>query len=296
MVKVSNQNVVNMFEMLNRMKANGNNNAKNTDNGNTNQNKIRAGKWHREELIFGEELDTYIPFETNIRREIMVRDPYAGVKVLVSHVTTYIYGEPKFLNHVVGVYKELKSERKKAGFIGMRGKNMKGLIAAILYLVILYEEKSRLSIKELIKAVNHVRTDTTVTVTEKMVSQYIIFVKKNLTSFQKNNGNNGATNGGNVLLKPINENIKRLSILLGYSIKSRIDIQKLALKLPDIMLETHMPNTIATGLVYVYATDLGKMPEDYGTQKELMARMSVTRYAMKKISMKMSLYFKNNKL
>lgn len=283
--KVSNQNVVNMFAMLNRMKNNNSNN-----NNENNENKMRAGKWHRNQLIFGEELNTYIPFETNIQREIMVRDPYAGVKVLVSHVTTYIYGEPKFVNHVVGVYKELKTERKKAGFIGMRGKNMKGLIAAILYLVILYEEKSRLTIKELIKAVNHVRTDTTVVVTEKMISQYIIFVKKNLQNFQ--NKNNNENNNGNVLLKPVNENIKRLSILLGYSIKSRIDIQKLALKLPGTMLETHMPNTIATGLVYLYATDLGAMPEEYGTQKELLARMNVTRYAMKKISLKMSTHFK----
>jgi hypothetical protein len=284
--KVSNQNVVNMFATLNRMKAGGDNKNANNSNNENDENRIRAGKWHRNQLIFGEELNTYIPFETNIQREIMVRDPYAGVKVLVSHVTTYIYGEPKFVDHVVGVYKELKSERKRAGYVGMRGKNMKGLIAAILYLVMLYEEKSRLSIRELIKAVNHVRTDTTVVVTEKMISQYIIFVKNNLKSFQNKNNNNNTTN---VLLKPVNENIKRLSILLGYSIKSRIDVQKLALRLPEVMLETHMPNTIATGLVYVYATsDLGgAMPEDYRTQKELMARMNVTRYAMKKISTKM---------
>jgi hypothetical protein len=268
-----------MFATLNRLKDSNHN-----SNNNNNETKMRAGKWHRDQLIFGEELNTYIPFETNIQREIMVRDPFAGVKVLVSHITTYIYGEPKFVDHVVGVYKELKSVRKRAGFVGMRGKNMKGLIAAILYLVILYEEKSRLSIQELIKAVNHVRTDTTVVVTEKMISQYIIFVKKNLKNFQNNN-NNGP---GNVLLKPVNENVKRLSILLGYSIKTRIDIQKLALKLPETVLEAHMPNTIATGLVYVYATSgLGAMPEDYGTQKELMARMNVTRYAMKKISEKL---------
>lgn len=282
MKRISNQNVVNMFATLNRLKNGSNNNNNNVNN----ETKMRAGKWHRDQLIFGEELNTYIPFETNIQREIMVRDPFAGVKVLVSHVTTYIYGEPKFVEHVVGVYKELKSARKRAGFVGMRGKNMKGLIAAILYLVILYEEKSRLSIQELIKAVNHVRTDTTVVVTEKMIGQYIIFVKKNLKSFQNNNNNSG-----NVLLKPVNENVKRLSILLGYSIKARIDIQKLALKLPETVLETHMPNTIATGLVYVYATsDLGAMPEEYGTQKELMARMNVTRYAMKKISAKLLKY------
>lgn len=289
MSKLSNQNVVNMFATLNRLKEQNKNS--NTNN-NNNENKMRAGKWHRDQLIFGEELNTYIPFETNIRREIMVRDPYAGVKVLVSHVTTYIYGEPKFVNHVVGVYKDLKTARQKAGYIGMRGKNMKGLIAAILYLVILYEEKSRLSIHELIKAVNHVRTDTTVVVTEKMINRYIIFVKKNLKTFQNTNNNNNGNNESNVVLKTINENIKRLSILLGYSIRERIDIQKLALKLPKSLLETHMPNTIASGLVYVYATVLKNMPEEYGTQKELMTRMNVTRYTMKKISDKLLIYLK----
>ena len=286
-LKVSNENVVNMFATMNRLKQGNTNN--NNNNNNTNENRIRAGKWHREELIFGEELNTFIPFETNIQREIMIRDPYAGVKVLVSHVTTYLYGEPKFVDHVVSVYKELKEERKKAGYIGMRGKNMKGLIAAVLYLVILYEEKARLSITELIKAVNHVRSETKVVVTEKMINQYIIFIKTNMKKFQNKNYNN---NNDNVLLKPINENIKRLSILLRYSIKARIDIQKLALKLPGTVLETHMPNTIAGGLVYLYATDLGVMPEDFTTQKELLERMHVTRYAMRKISTKLMVHLK----
>ena len=97
-LKVSNENVVNMFATMNRLKQGNTNN--NNNNNNTNENRIRAGKWHREELIFGEELNTFIPFETNIQREIMIRDPYAGVKVLVSHVTTYLYGEPKFVDHV----------------------------------------------------------------------------------------------------------------------------------------------------------------------------------------------------
>lgn len=276
-------NFANIFATMNKLKKKNNNNSNNENN----ETKARQGKWHREELIFGEELDTYIPFETNIQREIMERDPYAGVKMLVSHVTTVLYGEPKFVNHVVGVYKELKRARKNAGFVGMRGMSMKGLIAAILYLVILFEERSRLTIQELVNAVNHVRSNSRVVVTEKMINQYIIFIKKHLPAFNKNNKN---TENNNKAPQPVLDNIKRLSILLEYSPKTRIAIQKTVARLPETLLEKHMPNTIAFGLTFLYATKHG-MPEAYPTQKAMLERMNVTRYSMKKIVSKLENYF-----
>lgn len=272
-------NFANIFATMNKLKKKNNNS---NNNENNNETKARQGKWHREELIFGEELDTYIPFETNIQREIMERDPYAGVKMLVSHVTTVLYGEPKFVDHVVGVYKELKRARKNAGFVGMRGMSMKGLIAAILYLVILFEERSRLTIQELVNAVNHVRSNSCVVVTEKMINQYIIFIKKHLPAFNKNNK---APNN-----QPVLDNIKRLSILLEYSPKTRIAIQKTVARLPENLIEKHMPNTVAFGLTFLYATKHG-MPEAYPTQKAMLERMNVTRYSMKKIVSKLEKYF-----
>ena len=275
----------NIFATMNRLKQKNNANSNNNDN---NETKARQGKWHREELIFGEELNTYIPFETNIQRTIMERDPYAGVKMLVSHVTTYLYGEPKFVDHVVGVYKDLKRARTNAGFVGMRGMSMKGLIAAIMYLVILYEERSRLTIQELVNAVNHVRSESRVVVTEKMINQYIIFIKKHLyTNKQMNDNNRNVPNNQSVL-----DNIKRLSILLNYSAKTRIAIQKTVGMIPASLLEKHMPNTIAFGLTYLYAVKYG-MPEGYPTQKAMLERMNVTRYSMKKIVSKLEKYFSN---
>jgi hypothetical protein len=183
-----------------------------SDNNNNNDgNKARRGEWHRTELIFGEELDTYIPFETNVQRSIMERDPYAGVKTMVTHVTTVVYGEPRFVDHVVSVYKELKKERKDLGFIGMRGKNMKGLIAVILYLVIFYEEKARLTIHQLVKAANQVRSISKVQVTEKMLTQYIEFIEKNLKAFRNRNGiNNNEPN--DETKRAVLDNIRRLSV------------------------------------------------------------------------------------
>jgi hypothetical protein len=281
---VTDNTVQNIFKTLNQMKKTNSNNNNNNNNGN----KARRGEWHRTELIFGEELDTYIPFETNVQRSIMVRDPYAGVKTMVSSVTTIVYGEPRFVDHVVSVYKELKNERKDAGFVGMRGKNMKGLIAAILYLVILYEEKARLTIHQLVKAVNQVRSKSKVTVTEKMLNQYIEFIEKNLKAFRNRNGNNNEPN--NETKRAVLENIRRLSVLLGYSIKTRVIIQKSLDKVPVTQLESHIPNTIASGLVFLYATRV-EMPAEYSTQKAVMDRMNVTRYAMKKIVTKLERYF-----
>lgn len=289
MQRVSNNNVANIFATLNRLKQPNNkkNNSNNNNNYNQNETKARAGKWHREELIFGEELDTYIPFETNIQRTIMQRDPYAGVKMLVSHVTMYLYGEPKFVDHVVGVYKELKNAREDAGFVGMRGKSMKGLIAAILYLVILFEERARLTLNELIKAVNHVRSESKVVVTEKMIQQYIVFIKKHVKVFQQQQSTrNDNINNNN----PIHENIKRLSILLEYPIKVRVAIQKTVGALPKSVLENHMPNTIAIGLTFLYAEKHG-YSDSYPSQKATLERMNVTRYSMKKITDKLRKYF-----
>lgn len=273
-------NYANIFATMNKLKQ------KNEPNENNENNETRArqGKWHREPLIFGEELDTYVPFETNVQREVMERDPYAGVKSMVSAVTTYLYGEPKFVDHVVGVYKELKRARKNAGFVGMRGMSMKGLIATILYLVILLEERARLTIQELVHAVNHVRSSSRVMVTEKMITQYIIFIKKHLPVFNKN------VNAGNNNRQPILDNIKRLSILLEYPPKTRIAIQKTLERLPANLLEKHMPNTIAFGITFLYATKHG-MPDAYPTQKALLERMNVTRYSMKKIVSKLERYF-----
>lgn len=278
-------NLQNMFDTMNRLKQPPRKNNNNSNNEyNKNETKARAGKWHREELIFGEELDTYIPFNTDIQRAIMVRDPYAGVKMLVSHITTYLYGEPKFIEHVVGVYKELKNVREDAGFTGMRGKSMKGLIAAILYLVILFDEKARLSITELVKAANHVRSESKVPVTVKMINQYVIFIKKHVRIFQTNTPNNNNQGG------PIFDNIKRLSILLSYPIKTRVAIQKMVSKLPPSVLENHMPNTIAMGLTFLYAEKHG-YPEEYPTQKAALDRIGSTRYSMKKITDKLQKYF-----
>lgn len=281
---VTNNTVQNIFKTLNQLKKTNDSNNNNNNNGN----KARRGEWHRTELIFGEELNTYIPFETNVQRSIMERDPYAGVKMMVTYITTIVYGEPRFVEHVVSVYKELKNERKNAGFIGMRGKNMKGLIAAILYLVILYEEKARLTIHQLVKAVNQVRSKSKVLVTEKMLNQYIKFIEKNLKAFRNRNNSNSEPNNETKIA--VLENIRRLSVLLGYSIKTRVIIQKSLDNIPIMQLESHIPNTIASGLVFMYATQV-EMPTEYSTQKLLLEHINVTRYAMKKIVTKLEKYF-----
>jgi hypothetical protein len=241
------------------------------------------------DIVFGEELSTYIPYDGEVHSSVMERDQMAGVKELASKITREVYGEPRLVQFIGGVYNDLVIARARRGYKGVRGKNRKGLVCAILYIMIYYEDKARITIDKLVRAANKIDDKTKTRITNKMVNQYIKFVIENITFYRnQNHDDNSNNNSKETTRRYIYEDTRRLAILLQYRAPAIASMRRTIYALPDNIIENHIPRTVAAGIVYWYATHV-TFPPNMSTNENILRAMSMSRISMKKITNK----FKN---
>lgn len=251
----------------------------NINNQNQNKNKYPIGN----ELIFGEELNSYMPIPGEEHYSIMESDPYYTVRVMATNITRIVYGEPRLVQLIVGVYKDLVEARKRKGYQGVRGLNMKGIVTACLYLIILYEEKTRLSLDILVRAANSVSGHSKVKVTEKMVNRYIKIIADALKTYRPTNGNNN--NNGNdekTILKHVDDEIKRLVLKLQQNPKDIRVIRASVRLYPRDVLTNHIPRTIAAMAVFSYVTR-GTNTTEALKNKKLLQDIGITKPVLQKM-------------
>lgn len=251
----------------------------NINNQNQNKNKYPIGN----ELIFGEELNSYMPIPGEEHYSIMESDPYYTVRVMATNITRIVYGEPRLVQLIVGVYKDLVEARKRKGYQGVRGLNMKGIVTACLYLIILYEEKTRLSLDILVRAANSVSGHSKVKVTEKMVNRYIKIIADALKTYRPTNGNNN--NNGNdekTILKHVDDEIKRLVLKLQQNPKDIRVIRASVRSYPRDVLTNHIPRTIAAMAVFSYVTR-GTNTTEALKNKKLLQDIGITKPVLQKM-------------
>lgn len=253
----------------------------NINNNNQNKNKYPIGN----ELIFGEELNSYMPIPGEEHYSIMESDPYYTVRVMATNLTRIVYGEPRLVQLIVGVYKDLVEARKRKGYQGVRGLNMKGIVTACLYLIILYEEKTRLSLDILVRAANSISGHSKVKVTEKMVNRYIKIIADALKTYRPTNGNSNNDNNGNdekTILKHVDDEIKRLVLKLQQNPKDIRAIRASVRAYPRKVLTNHIPRTIAAMAVFTYVTR-GKDTTEALKNKKLLQDIGITKPVLQKM-------------
>lgn len=254
----------------------------NINNNNQNKNKYPIGH----ELIFGEELNSYMPIPGEEHYSVMESDPYYTVRVMATNITRIVYGEPRLVQLIVGVYKDLVEARKRKGYQGVRGLNMKGIVTACLYLIILYEEKTRLSLDILVRAANSVSGHSKVKVTEKMVNRYIKIIADALKTYRPANGNssNNDNNGNDekTILKHVDDEIKRLVLKLQQNPKDIRAIRASVRAYPRHVLTNHIPRTIAAMAVFSYVTR-GKNTTEALKNKKLLQDIGITKPVLQKM-------------
>lgn len=247
-------------------------------NVNNNKNKYPIGQ----ELVFGEELNSFVPVFGEEHYSIMESDPFYTVRLMATNLTRVIYGEPRLVQFIVGVYKDLVEARQAQGFHGVRGLNMKGIITACLYIIILYEEKTRLSLDVLVRAANQIPGQSKVKVTEKMVNRYIKLVVDTLKGYKSNSNNNNNQNNDKTILKHIDQEIKRLSIKLQLPIKETRTINAMVRAYPRDLLTNHMPRTVAAMAVFMHVSR-GKRMADALANKALLKEIGITKPILEKM-------------
>lgn len=251
----------------------------NKKNNNNNNNLYPIGN----NLVFGEELNTYIPVPGQNHHSVMESDPFYTVRVMASNITREVYGEPRLVDLVVGVYKDLVAARKSRGYHGVRGMNMKGVVTACLYMIILYEEQTRMSIEVLIKAANRVNGQSKTKVTEKMINKYIQIIVNNLKTYQESNSSNSNNNDNNrTVLKYIDQEIKRIMIKLKRSVREVRDVRALARTFPRRVLVDHIPRTVAGLAVFTHVTR-DRRPSEAIADKDLLKEIGITKPVLLKL-------------
>lgn len=229
-------------------------------------------------LVFGEELSTYVPIPGENHYSIMESDPFYAVRVMATNITREVYGEPRLVDMIVGVYKDLVTMRRSRGYQGVRGMNMKGVVTACLYIIILYEERTRMSIDVLVKAANRVNGQSKTKVTEKMINRYTQLIIGHLKAYSSNNNTNNENN--QTVLKHIDEEIKRLVIKLKYTLKDARAIRALVRQFPRNVIVNHIPRTVAALGVFLYVT---KAEKNALANKALLKEIGVTKPVLEKL-------------
>lgn len=196
------------------------------------------------ELVFGEENRNHVVFETNLQREVMVTDRFANVRAMADQITLAFYGEKKFSNHIMGLYEQFFEARAKQGKQGLRGMNMKAVICALLYLIVLREQKVRLNLPKLIKITNNIRGQSTVKVTERMVNKYIESIENALKLKEENDNTNER--------KALHEEIMRIGISINETKKAIYPIIRFSNAISSDLIENHLPNKLALAIMYIY--------------------------------------------
>jgi hypothetical protein len=231
-------------------------------------------------IVFGEELQGYIPVAPNrIHHSIMERDPLQMVKTLASQITMYYYdGEPKLVDMTASVYSDFLKARKRLGFKGVHGMNAKGIICAILYMIILHRQKSRLDINKLIASANKVKAASKTVITRRMVFKYLSYILSIVDTDAQNEGNGDNTNN---YMDKLNDEIKRLCILLRYNTKDIMKVRKeakLALLHNPTLLEQHNVTTLSIVFVYKYA-----LMKNSNNMNSVKSKLGITPYIISKV-------------
>lgn len=258
---------------------------------NENRNAARVRKENLEgAYVFGEEQNNYETYfeEQNKLGRTREKDPFEQIGTLARSITSHLYsGDVKYISYIQGVYKELYAARMKKGFRGMTGFNMKGIICAILYLIVRKEERKQLSIDDLVKAANKVATiaeqKSSVKVTTRMIEKYIKVVSSLVDFSVPNNNNNQAE-----LIESTLAHLRRLSISIQMTVKSRSEMIKMYNQLPNELKYDHNPSTVAKVVVYLYALIESNDPK---FEKEMTTRLGITKYMTKNVVGKYKPYF-----
>lgn len=265
---ISNENMRKMFSYMEE-----HNPSKNT-NYNASKNSV----------VYGEELRGYVPYSNaNLARSVMVRDPLAHVKYITNQITMMYYdGDSKFVSEVAGVYEELIEQRKKRGFKGLHGKNIKGIICAILYMLLYSKEQSRLNVQKLIKSANQVKTQAITRVTTRMVFNYLTFVLSYL--YVNDDGMSYNNIDGDDLYKELDEEIKRYSIMLKINIRERFKIKHFAhvIMKKSPKLSDKRVDKVASSIIYVYLLKNGAELSKYD-KVSLKTKLKITPYVVSNI-------------
>jgi hypothetical protein len=240
-------------------------------------------------IVFGEELQGYIPLAPNqVHHSVMVRDPLDGIKTLAAQITTHYYGgEPKLVDMTAAVYGDLVKARKAQGFKGLQGMNAKGIICAILYMIIMHREKSRLDIDKLIASANKSKSVSKTPITKRMVFKYLGQIISLLPRSNNNNNRNTTTNpnANDDHFKKLNDEIKRLCFLLRLRSKDVMVVRKDAagvLRRNPALFEQHNVTTLSIAFVYKYA--LVASNKNVEQVKEIL---KITPYIINKVLPKM---------
>lgn len=248
------------------------------NNTNSNNNRYPIGN----NLVFGEELATYVPIPGQNHHSIMESDPFYTVRVMATNITREVYGEPRLVDMIVGVYKDLVTVRRSRGYHGVRGLNMKGVVTACLYLIILYEERTRLSIDVLVKAANRVNGQSKTKVTEKMINRYTQLIVGYLKAYRNSSNNNNTNNENNqTVLKHIDEEIKRIVIKLKYTLKDARSVRALVRRFPRSVIVNHIPRTVAALGVFLYVTNQAE--KNALANKALLKEIGITKPVLEKL-------------
>ena len=237
-------------------------------------------------LVFGEELATYVPIPGHNHYSIMESDPFYAVRVMAMNITREVYGEPRLVDMIVGVYKDLVTVRKSRGYHGVRGLSMKGVVTACLYLIILYDERTRLSIDVLVKAANRVNGQSKTKVTEKMITRYIQLIIGYLKAYQNdsnNNSNNTNNENNRTVMKHVDEEIKRIVIKLKYPLKDTRPIRALVRRFPRNVIVNHIPRTVAASGVFLYITRDRNSEKNALSNKTLLKDIGITKPVLEKL-------------
>lgn len=226
------------------------------------------------DLNFGEERQGYVPPVFNkIHYSVMVRNAFESVKSLATQITTHYYGEPKLVDMTVAVYGDFIKARKAKGYKGVQGMNAKGILCAILYMIILYREKSRLDIDKLISSANKTKSISKTKITKRMIFKYIGDILL-ILDLQQNNTNND-------YFTKLNTEIKRMCFVIKYNTKDVLIVKKQALtmlKRKPELIEQHNITVLASVIVYKYA--LSKKNIDVSILK---TKLKITPYIINKV-------------
>jgi len=201
--------------------------------------------------VFGEEERNYNTYfeEQNKLGRTRVRNQFEHVGTLARAITSQLYsGDPKYTSYIQGVYQELYQARVKQGYPGMTGFNMKGVICAILYMIIKRDERKQLSLDDLIKAANKVPSGGVVKVTTKMLNKYINIIVSLIPSLKVNDN---ASNNDDTVQSTL-AHMRRLGLSLQMSAQTRAQMDKRYKRLPKELKYEHNPVTVAKAVVYLF--------------------------------------------
>ena len=203
-------------------------------------------------LQFGEERRNHIVFETNMQYAPMKAHRFNNVRLLANQITLSYYGEEKYGTFIMGIYNDFVEARERLGYKGgLRGMNMKGVVCAILYLIVLYENKATLNKEKLIRVANKIKTESKVKVTDRMITKYVNQITQTLREF-RNSSSNNSSNENETTYRSIELNIRRIAFELLYTRKETMHMIKLLRKVPIPLLENYKNDTIAKCIVYIY--------------------------------------------